>query len=72
MSHARGRLPPRGRDAGGFTLIEVLLATALRGAALALGFATLKAATATVNRDAERLSVRQPPTASPAPGRGRT
>jgi general secretion pathway protein J len=33
-----------------FTLIEVLLATALLAAALALGFATLKAATATVNR----------------------
>jgi general secretion pathway protein J len=34
----------------GFTLIEVLLATALLAAALALGFATLRAATATVNR----------------------
>ncbi|MFL6591668.1 MAG: prepilin-type N-terminal cleavage/methylation domain-containing protein [Luteimonas sp.] len=34
----------------GFTLIEVLLATALLAAALALGFATLSAATATVNR----------------------
>ena len=36
--------------ATGFTLIEVLLATALLAAALALGFATLRAATATVNR----------------------
>ena len=34
----------------GFTLIEVLLATALLAAALALGFATLSAATATVSR----------------------
>ncbi len=34
----------------GFTLIEVLLATALLAAALALGFATLSAATNTVNR----------------------
>lgn len=34
----------------GFTLIEVLLATALLAAALALGFATLGAATATVRR----------------------
>lgn len=50
MSRARRRLPPRRSDAGGFTLIEVLLATALLAAALALGFATLKAATATVNR----------------------
>ena len=36
--------------ATGFTLIEVLLATALLAAALALGFATLSAATNTVNR----------------------
>lgn len=34
----------------GFTLIEVLLATSLLAAALALGFAVLSAATATVNR----------------------
>jgi general secretion pathway protein J len=40
-AHARSR---------GFTLIEVLLATALLAAALALGFATLRAATATVKR----------------------
>jgi general secretion pathway protein J len=36
--------------ARGFTLIEVLLATALLAAALGLGFGVLKAATATVNR----------------------
>lgn len=36
-------------SAGGFTLIEVLLATALLAAALALGFAVLSAATRTVN-----------------------
>ncbi|MCJ0825657.1 prepilin-type N-terminal cleavage/methylation domain-containing protein [Luteimonas sp. 50] len=34
----------------GFTLIEVLLATALLAAGLALAFATLRAATATANR----------------------
>jgi len=38
-----------GTRAGGFTLIEVLLATALLAAALALGFAVLSAATKTVN-----------------------
>jgi general secretion pathway protein J len=38
------------RHARGFTLIEVLLATALLAAALAVGFATLSAATATVKR----------------------
>ena len=38
-----------GTRAGGFTLIEVLLATALLAAALALGFAVLSAATRTVN-----------------------
>lgn len=36
--------------AAGFTLIEVLLATALLASGLALGFATLRAATATVDR----------------------
>jgi general secretion pathway protein J len=36
-------------SASGFTLIEVLLATALLAAALALGFAVLSAATRTVN-----------------------
>lgn len=45
---ARRRTPSRRGD--GFTLIEVLLATALLAAALALGFATLSAATATVRR----------------------
>ncbi|TYT22976.1 prepilin-type N-terminal cleavage/methylation domain-containing protein [Luteimonas viscosa] len=34
----------------GFTLIEILLATTLLAAGLALGFATLRAATATVDR----------------------
>lgn len=38
------------RRAAGFTLIEVLLATTLLAAGLALAFATLRAATATVNR----------------------
>lgn len=42
---ARGRHPQRG-----FTLIEMLLATALLAAGLALAFATLRAATATANR----------------------
>lgn len=37
----------------GFTLIEVLVATALLAAGLALGFATLRAATATVERGEE-------------------
>ena len=36
--------------ARGFTLIEVLLATALLASALALAFATIRAATATANR----------------------
>src|SRR5690606_11224926 len=36
--------------AAGFTLIEVLLATVLLAAGLALGFGTLRAATATVER----------------------
>ena len=44
----RRRRMSSGRN--GFTLIEVLLATALLAAALALGFATLSAATATVRR----------------------
>ena len=38
------------RRAGGFTLLEVLLATSLLAAALALGFATLRAAGATALR----------------------
>jgi general secretion pathway protein J len=41
----------------GFTLIEILLATTLLAAGLALGFATLRAATATVDRG-ERLAER--------------
>src|SRR5690606_9531074 len=49
---------PRAALAGsprrGFTLIEVLVATALLAAGLALGFATLRAATATVERGEER------------------
>ena len=40
----------RARTAAGFTLIEVLLATVLLASGLALGFATLRAATATVER----------------------
>lgn len=44
------RVPARER---GFTLIEVLLATVLLAAALALAFATLRAATATVERGEE-------------------
>lgn len=40
----------RARAAAGFTLIEVLLATVLLAAGLALGFGTLRAATATVDR----------------------
>lgn len=43
----KGRL---GRRQRGFTLIEILLATALLAAGLALAFATLRAATATANR----------------------
>ena len=39
--------------ARGFTLLEVLVATALLAAGLALGFATLRAATATVERGEE-------------------
>ena len=47
----RSRTQPRAHaPSRGFTLIEVLLATALLAAALALGFGTLRAATATVNR----------------------
>lgn len=51
-------MPPGLRQTGprrrsGFTLIEVLVATALLAAGLALGFATLRAATATVERGEE-------------------
>lgn len=45
------------RRAGGFTLVEVLLATVLLAAGLALAFATLRAATATAQRG-EELSQR--------------
>lgn len=50
---------PGGRAAGtaGFTLIEVLLATVLLAAGLALAFATLRASTATVERG-EALAAR--------------
>ncbi len=41
---------PLPRRAAGFTLLEVLLATTLLAAGLALGFATLRAAGATVTR----------------------
>ena len=44
-------MTPRGvRQAAGFTLIEVLLATVLLAAGLGLAFATLRASTATVER----------------------
>lgn len=48
-----GVVPSRaapGSGQGGFSLIEVLLATSLLALGLALGFATLRAATATVER----------------------
>lgn len=51
------RQPRRGRGAAGFTLIEVLLATVLLAAGLALAFATLRAATATTQRG-EQLAQR--------------
>lgn len=44
------RAPLAASRARGFTLIEVLVATALLAAGLALAFATLRAATATVER----------------------
>jgi len=47
---ARGRHVGRGARAAGFTLMEVLLATMLLAAGLALGFATLRAAAATAQR----------------------
>lgn len=50
MSRAQGRGRRTGRVARGFTLIEVLLATVLLAAGLALAFATLSAATRTVQR----------------------
>lgn len=58
-SRADGILPgPTARSPQrGFTLIEILLATALLAMGLALGFATLRAATATVDRG-ERMAAR--------------
>lgn len=47
---ALGRLGGKGANAAGFTLIEVLLATMLLAAGLALGFATVRAAGATAQR----------------------
>jgi len=44
------RMPASGRQARGFSLIEVLLATMLLAAGLALAFATLRAATVTATR----------------------
>ena len=41
MKTGRQAVPPRKGRARGFTLIEVLLATALLATAMALGFATL-------------------------------
>lgn len=49
--------PARRRGNRGFTLIEVLLATVLLAAGLALAFATLRAATATTQRG-ERIAQR--------------
>jgi general secretion pathway protein J len=56
-SFARRAPAPRPRAPHGFTLVEVLLATALLAAGLAIAFATLRAATATVQRG-EALSQR--------------
>lgn len=50
-------LARRGDRQRGFTLIEILLATTVLAAGLALGFATLRAATATANR-AEAIAQR--------------
>lgn len=52
FSPALGRSPRAsgGAKAAGFTLLEVLLATSLLAAAMALGFATLRAAGATAQR----------------------
>lgn len=51
------RPPPNARRQAGFTLIEVLLASVLLAAGLAMGLATLRAATSTVQRG-ELLSAR--------------
>lgn len=44
------RLPRSARAASGFTLIEILIATILLAAAMTLGFATLRAASAAATR----------------------
>lgn len=49
----RGVAAMAGAGVRGFSLLEVLVATALLAAGLALGFATLRAATATVERGEE-------------------
>jgi general secretion pathway protein J len=51
------RRPSRGRSEAGFTLIEVLLATVLLAAGLAIAFATLRGATTTATRG-ETLAAR--------------
>lgn len=60
-AHQAGLRGQAGRPADarqrGFTLLEILLATALLAAGLALGFSTLRAATATVDRG-EALAAR--------------
>lgn len=48
--HAHRRLPRSARAASGFTLIEILIATILLAAAMTLGFATLRAASAAATR----------------------
>lgn len=45
-----GPVPRRGRATGGFTLVEVLIATVLLAAGLTLAFATIGAATKTTRR----------------------
>ena len=54
----------RPRQARGFTLIEVLLATMLLATGLALAFATLRAATATAQRG-EAIAERSEATCQP-------
>lgn len=48
--HSRRRDPRSARGASGFTLIEILVATILLAAAMTLGFATLRAASAAATR----------------------
>jgi general secretion pathway protein J len=50
MRGRRARRPSRGHRTAGFTLLEILVATTLLAAALALAFATLRASSATANR----------------------